>query len=122
MKKGNTNLSPPPPRNKHPYNTPDRSPNGNSQGIGAVNCCCKDLSSCNSQKEHCGEVTFPNLKSILLAYRILCKRLYCNTCAIVSKVVLRIRKLFFFQLNWNVSKRFEIILCCQFNSIRFNKN
>ena len=31
------------PRNKHPYNTSDRGPNGNSQGIEAVNCCCKDL-------------------------------------------------------------------------------
>ena len=34
---------PPYPRNKHPYNTPDRGPNGNSQGIGAINCCRKDL-------------------------------------------------------------------------------
>ena len=30
------------PRNKHPYNTPDKDPNGNSQGIGAINCCRKD--------------------------------------------------------------------------------
>ena len=34
---------PPSPRKKHPYNTPDGGPNGNSQGIGAVNCCRKDL-------------------------------------------------------------------------------
>ena len=31
------------PRNKHPYNTPDKDPNSNSQGIGAVNCRRKDL-------------------------------------------------------------------------------
>ena len=31
------------PSNKHPYNTPDRGPKGNSQGIGAVKCCRKDL-------------------------------------------------------------------------------
>ena len=31
------------PRNKYPYNTPDGGSNSNSQGIGAVNCCCKDL-------------------------------------------------------------------------------
>ena len=28
---------------KYPYNTSERDPHGNSQGIGAVNCCRKDL-------------------------------------------------------------------------------
>ena len=31
------------PKKKHTYNTPDGGPHGNSQQIGAVNCCCEDL-------------------------------------------------------------------------------
>ena len=30
-------------KKKDSYNTPDGGPHGNTQGIGAVNCCCKDL-------------------------------------------------------------------------------
>ena len=30
-------------KRKDSYNTPDGGPHGNSQGIGAVNCCRKDL-------------------------------------------------------------------------------
>ena len=33
----------PSPRKKHPYNTPDGRPHGNSQRIGAVNCCHKNF-------------------------------------------------------------------------------
>ena len=51
---------------------------------------CLIVSSCTFQKERRGEVTFPNLKSILLSDRILCKTLYWNIRAFVSKVVLRI--------------------------------
>ena len=32
-----------PKKKKDPYNTPDGGHHGNSQGIGAVNCCSKDL-------------------------------------------------------------------------------
>ena len=32
-----------PKKKEDPYNTPDGGPYGNSQGIGAVNCCRKDL-------------------------------------------------------------------------------
>ena len=32
-----------PKKKKDPYNTPDGGPHGNSQGIGALNCCRKDL-------------------------------------------------------------------------------
>ena len=60
----------------------------------------------NLQKKHLGEVTFPNLKSILFAYRILCKTLHWSIRAFVSKWVLRIRKYTFSLLNWDVSKRF----------------
>ena len=34
-----------PQEKKHPYNTADGGNHGNSQGIGAVNCCRKDLHS-----------------------------------------------------------------------------
>ena len=51
------------------------------------------FSSFDLQKEHRVEVPFSNLKSILSAYRILCKTLYWSTIhAFVSKVMLRIRK------------------------------
>ena len=47
LKKKNNNktkTAPPSlPKKKDSYNTPDGSPHGNSQGIGAVNCCRKDL-------------------------------------------------------------------------------
>ena len=42
IKKGRTNLRP---KEKYPYNNSDGGSHGNSQGIGAVNCCCKDLRS-----------------------------------------------------------------------------
>ena len=34
---------PPSPKNRHPYKNPDGGANSNSQGIGAVDCCRKDL-------------------------------------------------------------------------------
>ena len=77
---------------------------------------CIIVSSCNLQKEHHGEVTFQNLKSILLAYRILCKTLCWSIRAFVSKVVvLRIRKyIFFFSLTGVFQKdsRNNPVLCC----------
>ena len=58
-------------RNRHPYNTPDRGPNGNSLGIGVINCCrrglhtrgCKDprttsfLCKCNLTKNYLTSVS-----------------------------------------------------------------
>ena len=42
-KKKSSTILPPQEIKKDPYNTPDGGPYGNSQGIGAVNCCRKDL-------------------------------------------------------------------------------
>ena len=41
-KKKNSSIFPPQEK-KDSYNTPDGGPHSNSQGIGAVNCCRKDL-------------------------------------------------------------------------------
>ena len=49
---------------------------------------CIIFSLCNLQKEQNGEVTFPNLKSVLYANGILCKTLYWNMRVFVSKVAL----------------------------------
>ena len=65
----------------------------------------------NLQREHRGEITFPILKRILFTYRVLCKTLYWNIRAFVSKVVLQIRKKIFFQLKLDDSKRFSKYSC-----------
>ena len=84
---------------------------------------CIIVFSCNLQKEHRGKITFPNLKSILFTYKVLCKTLYWNIRAFVSKVVFRIRKYIFFpiKIGW-FEKILKIILCCWFNRICINKN
>ena len=63
---------------------------------------------CNLQKEHRGEITFPNLKSILFTYKVLCKTLYWNIRAFV---VFLTRKYIFFQLKSDDSKKFSKYAC-----------
>ena len=65
---------------------------------------CIIVSLCNLQKKHCGEFTFPNLKSILFTYTVLCKTLYWNIHAFASKVVLRIRGKKISNSNWMIQK------------------
>ena len=67
---------------------------------------CIFVSSSNLQNEHSGEVTFPNLKNSLLAYRISCKTLYWNMRVFVSKVALRIRIFFPVKLGCFIKTRF----------------
>ena len=56
---------------------------------------CIIVRSCDLQKEHRGEITFPNLKSNLFTNRILRKSLYWNIHAFPSKGHYELENLFF---------------------------